>query len=79
MDDIDALDGDAELVSHHLGERRVMALPVTMAAGHHRNGTGRVDAHGCRFVKTSTRTQRTNEARWRNAAGFDVVGNTDAA
>ena len=56
-----------------------MALPVTVRARQNLDRADHVDPHFRRFPKADAAAERADRRRWRDAAGFDVSGESDAA
>src|SRR6185437_6216332 len=56
-----------------------MALPVTVRAGQDLHRADHVDPDFSRFPEADAAAERADRRRWRDAAGFDVSGESDAA
>src|ERR1700761_1045723 len=78
MDNLDALDRDAEPVGDQLGESRLVPLTVAVRTGQHRDAAGRVDADRGAFEEAGPRAERADNSRRGNAAGLDVRGDAEA-
>ena len=76
---LDVFDRHAELVRDHLGEGGFMALAVGMGAGKHGHAARGVEADTRRLVKTHPGAERADDRRRRDAAGFDIGREADAA
>ena len=56
-----------------------MALAVVVGADQHRHVASDVDPHRRTFEDAGARAERLHDARWRQAAGFDIGAKPDAA
>ena len=79
VDDRHIFHRDAEPTGDELGEGRFVALPVTVRAGQDLDRADHVDAHFRRFPEADAAAERADRRRWRDAAGFDIGGESDAA
>ena len=79
MDDLDALDRDAESVGDELREGRLVPLAMTVRAGQHRHAAGRVDADRSAFEQPRAGAERADDRRRGNAASLDISGDAEAA
>ena len=79
VDDLDALDRDAEPVGDELGEGRLVPLAVAVRSGEDRDAAGRMDPDLGAFVEPGARAERAGDGRGRDAAGLDIGGDADAA
>src|SRR5262249_61450719 len=57
VNDLDAVDWDAEPVGHQLRKGRLVPLPMAVRPGQHRHAAGRVDADGGAFEEPRPGTQ----------------------
>ena len=73
------LERHAELVRDDLRERGFVALAVAVRAGGDGDGAGHVHAHFAHFKQTHAGAQGKRHLRGREAAGFNVAGEADAA
>ena len=79
VDDRHILDRDAETDGDELGEGRLVALAVAVRAGQNLDRADRIDAHFRRFPQADAGAERADRRRRRDAAGFDIGGESDAA
>ena len=79
MDDRHIFDRYAEPARDQLGEGRFMPLPVRMRAGENLHRANRIDPHFRRFPQADAGAERADRRRGRDAAGFNVRRETDAA
>jgi len=79
MHDIHIGHGDAQLVGDQLREGRLMALPMGMRAGQHRDAAGRVHADRANLIQAGTGAERADHGRGGDAAGLQIGGDADAA
>ena len=78
MNDRDIVDRNAEPLRNQLRKRRLVALPV-VGAGENFDGAGRIDAHLGGFPQADAGAERADRLRRRDAAGFDIGRQADAA
>src|SRR5271157_2514518 len=79
VDDVDHLDGYAELTGYHLCKGRLVALAMAVCAGEYGDASGRMNTNLCRLVETGACTELAGEHRRRHCASLDICGDTNAA
>ena len=79
VNDLHLIEGDAELIDHELREGGFMALAVAVGAGEHGDAAGGMDADFRALIKPRSGTERADDGRGGDAAGFQVGGDADAA
>src|SRR6516164_7377447 len=79
MDDLDALDRNAQPVCDELGEGGLVALAMTVRSGQDRHTAGRMNTERSTLVEASPSAERPGDGRRGDAAGLDIRGDADAA
>src|SRR6516165_5193738 len=79
MYDVDQINGYAELLCHHLGKGRFVALAMAVRASEYCDAASGVNTNLCRLIKPSPRTELTGDDRRGHCACFDICRDTDAA
>ena len=79
MHDLDLIERHAELADDELGEGGFVALAVAVGAGEDGDAAGGMDADFRDLVQAGAGAERADHRRRRDAAGFDVGGDADAA
>src|SRR5262249_43036277 len=79
LDDVDALDRNAEARGDDLREGGGVALAVIVGAERDTDRAIGTDADRGRLVEADAGAERAGEARGRDAGGLDVAGHADAA
>ena len=78
MDDLDLIEGHAELLGNELSEGGFMPLAVAVRAGEDTDRAGRIDPHRGRFVEPGTRADGADDRAGRDTAGLDIGRDADA-
>src|ERR1700693_4222386 len=79
MDNLHLADRNAETFGNQLRERRLVPLAVAVRSRQDFDGADRIDANLGGFPQADAGAQAADRFRGRNAAGFDVAGETNAA
>ena len=79
MHDFDLIERHAKLIDHQLSERRFVTLAVAVRAREHRHAARGVHPDVGNLIQARAGTERSHHGRRRDAAGFQVSRDPDAA